>query len=251
VKVAVVTPYFKEAPDILRRCHASVRSQTVECTHIMVADGHPVAEIDAWTADHMVLAVSHGDNGNTPRGLGGISALNRGFDGIAFLDADNWYAPDHIESVLRTMTENDADVVFSDRQVVLSTGEVCPRDDIDIRERKFADTSSIFIRTSQPFLLLAWTLMDQSLSPICDRVMCAAIEARGLRTAWTGRQTVNYESRWRSHFAAMGKSPPPDEHVTDWERMKSGYSAETNRRRLGFDPFGGASPFEGLRFELV
>lgn len=251
VKIAVVTPYFQEPLDILQRCHASVLAQTVECTHLLVADGHPRSEVETWRADHLVLAASHGDNGNTPRGLGGISALNRGFDGVAFLDADNWYAPNHLETILNTVAESDADIVFSDRHVVLSTGEICPYDDIDIRERRFADTSSMFIRSTAPFLLLTWALMDQSLSPICDRVMCAAIQARGARTAWTGHQTVYYETRWRSHFAALGKSPPPDEHHTDWERMKLGYSAKVNQSRLGFDPFHGASPFAGLRFELV
>ncbi|HWU81338.1 MAG TPA: glycosyltransferase [Caulobacter sp.] len=249
MRIAVVTPYFREPLDILERCHASVRAQTVDCTHILVADGHPRAEVDGWSAEHLVLAKSHGDNGNTPRGLGGLSALNRGFDGVAFLDADNWYAPDHLESVIASA--DGADVVFSDRQVVLSTGEFCPFDDIDIRERRFADTSSIFIRATAPFLVLAWALMDQALSPICDRVMCAAIEARGARTAWSGRRSVFYESRWRSHFAALGKPPPADEHLTDWARMKAQYSAEANKQRLGFDPFAGNSPFDHLRFELV
>lgn len=250
MRIAVVTPYYREPLEVLERCHASVLAQPVECTHILVADGHPRPEIDAWRCEHLVLAATHDDNGNTPRGLGGISALNRGFDGIAFLDADNWYAADHLESVIAASADG-ADVVFSDRQVVLPSGDLCPYDDIDIRERRFADTSSIFIRSSAPFLILAWALMDQDLSPICDRVMCAAIQARGARTVWSGRQTVFYESRWRSHFLALGKPPPIDEHHTDWDKMKAAYSADNNRQRLGFDPFEGRSPFEGLRFDLV
>ncbi len=251
MKIAVVTPYYKEPLEVLARCHASVRAQTVDCTHLLVADGHPRAEVDAWSAEHLILPVSHADNGNTPRAIGGISALNRGFDGVAFLDVDNWYAPGHLESVVRTARETAADVVFSGRRVMLSTGEECPVDDIDIRERRFADTSSIFMTANSPFLVLAWAMMDQALSPICDRVMCAAIAARGASTAWTQEATVFYESRWSSHFAALGKPPPADEHLTDWGAMRRDYAAERNVARLGFDPFAGRSPFEGLRFELV
>ncbi|MCW9040229.1 MAG: tetratricopeptide repeat protein, partial [Rhodospirillales bacterium] len=45
VKVAVITPYYGEDLEILKRCHDSVATQTHPCTHFMVADGRPKAEI--------------------------------------------------------------------------------------------------------------------------------------------------------------------------------------------------------------
>ena len=38
--------------------------------------------------------------GNPPRALGGILADAYGFDAVAYLDADNWYDPSHIEGLI-------------------------------------------------------------------------------------------------------------------------------------------------------
>ncbi len=96
-RVAVITPYCREPSNVLQNCHESVCRQTFPCTHLMVADGLPCAEIAHWEVEHLTLPGPHHDVGNTARGLGALSAMNRGYDAIAFLDADNWYYPDHIE----------------------------------------------------------------------------------------------------------------------------------------------------------
>ncbi|MDP9413866.1 MAG: hypothetical protein M3Q08_07205 [Pseudomonadota bacterium] len=73
MKVAVVTPYYREPLETLERCHESVRRQPHSCTHFMVADGHPRAEVNSWPdVQHFALPVSHGDYGNTPRSIGGV-----------------------------------------------------------------------------------------------------------------------------------------------------------------------------------
>jgi len=41
MRVAVVTPYYKEPEAWLARCLTSVREQTYPVTHLVVADGHP------------------------------------------------------------------------------------------------------------------------------------------------------------------------------------------------------------------
>ena len=40
MKPAVITPYYRETLETLRRCHDSVQAQTVKTTHILVADGN-------------------------------------------------------------------------------------------------------------------------------------------------------------------------------------------------------------------
>jgi cellulose synthase/poly-beta-1,6-N-acetylglucosamine synthase-like glycosyltransferase len=47
-RIAVVTPYYQENLDILKKCQESVRQQTYLCTHFMVADGFPRDEIASW-----------------------------------------------------------------------------------------------------------------------------------------------------------------------------------------------------------
>ena len=92
MKVAVITPYHKVPTDWLVQCLESVRSQTYTSTHILVADGIPQDVVDTYGVQHLVLPRCHGDYGDTPRAIGSISAIGQGFDAIAWLDADNWFA---------------------------------------------------------------------------------------------------------------------------------------------------------------
>ena len=83
LRVAVVTPYAREDLAMLRRCHDSVASQTYACRHFMVADGIAHGELDAWPIEHLRLAQTHGDFGDTPRATGGEAAAAAGFDAVA------------------------------------------------------------------------------------------------------------------------------------------------------------------------
>ena len=112
-KIAVITPYYKEPLDVLEECHASVRSQGDHVTHFMIADGHAKPEIDDWQACHIKLPLSHGDFGNTPRGVGSTLAQSEGYDFITYLDADNWYHDGHIASLLDHIRETKAHVFSS------------------------------------------------------------------------------------------------------------------------------------------
>ncbi len=111
-RIFVVTPYYQEPLEVLRRCHESVMGQAVgaQITHVMVADGHPRPEIDSWNVTHIRLPKAHGDNGNTPRAVGTTIAETNGADFIAFLDADNWYYPDHLASMLEGLRQTGASV---------------------------------------------------------------------------------------------------------------------------------------------
>lgn len=92
LRVAVVTPYFKESPATLQRCLTSVRAQTYpQVVHYMVADGFPQnALLTQWPGvRHIQLPNGHANFGCTPRGVGAQCALADGFDVVCFLDADN------------------------------------------------------------------------------------------------------------------------------------------------------------------
>ncbi len=124
MKVAIVTPYHVEPLDILKRAHDSVVAQTVSCTHYMVADGHARDEVDTWTVRHIRLPGEHGNNGNTPRAIGSLDAVGLGFDAIAFLDADDWYEPDHIEGLLAHHRETGANLLTRGRVIHAIDGSV-------------------------------------------------------------------------------------------------------------------------------
>ena len=89
-KIFFVTPYYKEDFKLIKRCLESVKNQSISCDHILIADGFPQKWIDDTGVRHLILDRSHGDAGNTPRGLGALLAIAEEYDGIGFLDADNW-----------------------------------------------------------------------------------------------------------------------------------------------------------------
>jgi glycosyltransferase involved in cell wall biosynthesis len=235
MKVAVVTPYFNEPHEWLWRCHESVLKQTYPATHLIVADGRPSEAVASWACQHTVLPVTHADGGDTPRGIAAISALNQGFDAIAFLDADNWYAPNHIETCVDACRQSGSAVAFASRQIVLSTGQLCPFEDIDVVEKRHVDTSCFFICKEAALMAVSWGLVDPAVWQACDRIVFRAIQQRKIPHTWTDQRSVFYTSHWGAHFAAMGLSPPEDEHHIAWRYVRRSYDPGILEARFGFD----------------
>jgi glycosyltransferase involved in cell wall biosynthesis len=117
MKVAVVTPYYETPIDWLGQCHRSVKAQTHPCTHFLVSDGKPEEVVEHYDAHHVRLPGPHQDVGNTGRAIGAILAQRQGFDAICFLDADNWYRPDHVASLVALQRRTGAAVCSSSRMI--------------------------------------------------------------------------------------------------------------------------------------
>jgi len=236
MKVAVVTPYHRESDSKLARCMASVAAQTHPATHFMVADGFPRDSVAAAPGvRHVVLPQAHGDNGNTPRGIGALSALNAGFDAFAFLDADNWLAPDHVASLVEAVQKTGAAVAFSDRRIVLPDGTLVEWPDTGDQQRKHVDTSSFFITADAAFLLPYWATMDQPTSPCCDRVMLELVRAFNVLHVFTGQPTLFFESNYSYHYRLAGRESPAKPHDIDFEAVVSQQSAARSFKRTRMD----------------
>lgn len=208
MKVAVVTPYYKESVDYLRQCHESVVNQTVDCTHIMVADGHPNPEVDRWACRHIPLPYSHGDYGDTAKSIGAVEAIGSGYDAIAFLDADNWFLKDHIESLVKCANENQADFVSSYRYFCRVDGTLlgeCLNSDAV----KFADTNCMFFTRKALLIAGHWFHIPRDAHAICDRVVWKFIQDANVKVAHTGRSTICYRLTYPNVYRAFGEEPPP------------------------------------------
>ena len=219
LKVAVVTPYFREAPAILRRCMDSVRQQThPQVLHYMVADGEPQCELmTAWPqVRHVPLPCANANFGCTPRGIGAMCALADAADVVCFLDADNLFLPGHVASVVQAYEQvwasgRPLDAVFSSRHMFLPGHEhlrIVPPGEAPGSE--FVDTSCISLSRSAGFLWGAWSQLPRPLTPLCDRTMCWLMQHHRLRVAWTGQFTVLYESHWRATYLQAGLAPPAE-----------------------------------------
>jgi hypothetical protein len=232
MKVAVITPYYKEPDKKLERCMRSVAAQDYPVTHYMVADGY--ASPVAMEADvkHIILPDAHGDNGNTPRGIGAISALNQGFEAFAFLDADNWFEPNHVSSLVAAIGQSRAHVALSGRKIVLVDGTPVPgRDPEDISGEHF-DTSAFFITNKAAFLLPMWAMMDQPTSSCCDRVMFAAIKHLKVPYVATGLDTMVFESNYGIHYRMAGRPLPPKVNDIDMPKVLARQSRERMMARM-------------------
>ena len=221
MRPAVITPYYEESLEILKRCHQSVRSQTTETTHILVADGSSKAVINQWDVQHLVLPQGHSNFGNTPRALGALMAASQGYEPIFFLDADNWFKPNHVEMAL-TLHQNDPsiDVVISGRTIVLDDGSMLDEAPEDFHQH-FADTSTLgfFKRAYRSFPL--WALMPNGLALIGDRVVYECLKKMPLKLHWHGERTLVYESHWANHYQLAGKKSQTPLHEPNWEQLRA------------------------------
>jgi glycosyltransferase involved in cell wall biosynthesis len=209
LKIAVVTPYYKESPAVLRQCHESVLRQTYTCRHILVSDGYPQAFFDdSKDAIHIKLPKAHGDNGNTPRAMGGVLAERQGFDAVAYLDADNWYDPNHIESLVAAHSASGFSLAASKRKFVDLQGDPLDVTEKDEELGNHIDTSCWLLFRPAYHLLRTW-LMPKELSPLCDRIFFYKVSHDRVKIALTHCRTVNFRTQYLLHYRAAGVQPPP------------------------------------------
>lgn len=206
-RVAVITPYWREAPDVLAKCMASVREQTHRVTHILVSDGVPAQLPERPDLIHVQLPYNIGNSGGTPRGLGAQLAFNLGFDAVAFLDADNWYEPDHIERAVKALQQEDVDVVFARRRMVFPDGEVMTVADASDESGRHVDTNCYVMSKRAAFLLPVWLMWPQDFGIGEDRMMLVLINKMRLRTTRLSVPTVWYQTNWPLHYRLQGKTP--------------------------------------------
>lgn len=220
MKAAVITPYYKEDIAILRRCHLSVLEQEVTCRHFMVADGFPNEIVSGWDCEHIILSKPHEDYGNTARGIGALSAINQGYNPIFFLDADNWYTPQHTQKAIKLKEEMpDIDIAAAMRTLVLPDGTLVEPDQEDI-QKQHVDTSCMAFFDSSFFLLAMWCTMTKPLGVIGDRIVLLAISKNQLKIGWTEERTLNYSTNYRHHCIRAGKTPPEQTYSLDTRSLQ-------------------------------
>jgi len=240
--IFVVTPYHTESLDMLRRCHDSVMAQQVEAnvTHIMVADGHARPEIDAWNVIHIRLPREHGDNGNTPRAVGSVVAQTNGAEYIAFLDADNWYYPEHLASLLEGQRQTGASVLCAWRDFYDPQGRRLAMTEVDEDNLTHVDTSCLMLHSSVFELTEIWSRMPKKLSPVCDRIFYFGVRHRKYMSGFTRKRTVGFTTLYTSHYNSLGLPVPangkaiPLDDIMAYLTSVEGVRETVNR--LGFWP---------------
>ncbi|MFN4129916.1 MAG: glycosyltransferase family 2 protein [Paracoccaceae bacterium] len=255
LKVAVITPYYKETDKTLMTCLESVAAQTAPCDHFMVSDGFPNAVVEKSGITHIRLPRAHADNGNTPRVLGGISAFNLGYDAIAFLDADNWFEPAHVATMLALHHQTGAAVCTSNRFMHRGDGSFMFVDDKN-DGNTHVDTSCFFLTAVCRPVLAKWSMMPRQLGPICDTIYLGSIKQHRLSLAHDATPTVRFRTTYEADFRRLGEPMPPDVKTLEmtmetirWYKSLPLAQRRQIRRQIGW-PQGGLEPLQ-RRFEQL
>ncbi|SDZ60128.1 Glycosyl transferase family 2 [Jannaschia faecimaris] len=209
MRIAVVTPYYKETNEVLQRCHDSVLQQTIDCDHFLVSDGFPNTLAKEWAVKHFELSDAHGHGGNTPRVIGAISAFNQGYDAVAFLDADNWFKPDHLEKMVDLHCRTDAAVCTTGRSMHRADSSYMFDDDKN-DGRTHVDTSCLFLTRSAKHVVAKWALLPPDLGGICDTIYWSSILSAGLTHAHLNTPTVCFYTSYEADYRRLGEPLPDD-----------------------------------------
>lgn len=208
LNIAVITPFYKTAPDIFRHCAESVQNQTYRCTHLVVADGPPLP--DFTTGPHRMLAAlpaCNADYGNIPRAIGGMLADSYGFDAVAFLDDDNWLEPTHIESMVAQQAASQAALITCRRIFRRLDGTVLSITEPPENDLRHVDGNCWLIMRAAFPLLAAWRI-PKFAAFIGDRIFYQKAVRDRYAIAATGLRTVNYRTKYPSHYLNAGIAVP-------------------------------------------
>lgn len=208
MKIAVVTPYYQESSEVLLRCHRSVLGQTVSCTHILVSDGHANLDVDQWEARHIKLPYSHGDYGDLAKSMGAMEAYVQGYDAIAFLDADNWFRPEHLEKAIERHRESKADVVITYRYFC-DPEETPLAQDLNSDGKEFADTNCMIFFGEALQMACEWYKIPSWAHCICDRVLWSWILKKDFKISPSQDCTVCYNLEYEGVYNLLDIPAPP------------------------------------------
>jgi hypothetical protein len=136
------------------------------------------------------LSTNFGGGGWGPRNF---IIMNTSHPLIAYLDDDNWYEPDHLESLVQVLLDSGADLAF--------TGTTFYRDSLVVGHRFHnrppflggIDTSEILHRRELIARSGGWR--DDRLYGPCDWDLVERWMRFGVKWAHTGKITVNYSVR--------------------------------------------------------
>lgn len=118
--ISVIVPVYKVEPH-LDKCISSIVNQTYKNLEIiLVDDGSPdncPAMCDAWAEKDSRIRVIHKTNGGLSDARNAGMAVATG-ELMAFVDSDDWIAPDMYEHLYRRLAEDNSDIAACGVQMI-------------------------------------------------------------------------------------------------------------------------------------
>ena len=150
MRVMVITP--TTGKDTLEQALLSVERQTVETEHLIVLDGKGMATKPDETKLRKVIQLPENVGGNNWYGHRVYAAmpLMVNADYILFLDEDNWFEPNHVETMINKIKSKDLMWSYSLRRICNEAGKYIGDDDCESLGRypAFYDHTLNFVDTN-------------------------------------------------------------------------------------------------------
>ncbi len=217
-RVAVITATLGHA--MLRRAADSVQAQTYpHLSHVVVVDGRdsePAVTRDLAGGEPLrhrrellVLPERTGADGWCSHRISAALPFLVNADYVAFLDQDNWYDPDHIETLVAAAHGRDQPCAYSLRRIYDRSGRLICRDDCqslglldesyDTPGERHIDSNCLFMRR-----LVAVECAPYWHHPLIgDRLVARHLMARFPAMPCTGRYSVGYTAGSRVESATV------------------------------------------------
>lgn len=154
MRIMVITP--TTGKDTVVKAVESVRDQTIPIEHLLVIDGaqaaYDLADMDYdWTRTlAMQLPENVGGNGWYGHRVYAAMPLMVNADYILFLDEDNWFEPNHVETMINKIKSKDLMWAYSLRKIYDERGQYVCDDDCEALGRypTFYDHTVNFVDTN-------------------------------------------------------------------------------------------------------
>lgn len=206
MKIAVITPVYKEEKKIIERCNISVLKQNIKCDHIIVQDGDYQFNLKNLKAEIFRSSISN-DNGNTPRSIGTDYAIQNEYDYIAYLDADNFFHEKHIDNLLNKIQNFDVSTCF--RTFHKENGEkINIMEDDDVLNKQHVDTSCYLISKKIFHYINIWKEIPKEVSQWCDRIFFNYLLHKKTNIKFTDAYTVSFTTLYENHYKRGGEKVP-------------------------------------------
>ena len=217
----IITPYYREEIDWIKRCVDSVKRSAnalgedhFVIKHLLVADGVYRPEVQELSDYNLTMFPGTRDYGDTPRFIGFCLAYTQGAKAISFLDADNWFFDSHLPAVAQLYENTKAQVVTTSRAFFHLNGD--PLDAVCLTSdgEHFCDTSCLTLFDEGVGFGRFWGEISDEEHAIDDRVVWDKIKENGAVRAHTDQVTIAYRARASSYYRDLGE-PIPNKLIRD------------------------------------
>ena len=220
-EIAVITPYNNEDYYQIKKANDNVISQKHEnsnfarfndefrCHHFIIVDGvDKKKNLDKLKCEKIELLKNHNDNGNTPRSVGTSTVIKRNYDFIMYLDADNWFLPGHVSTLLNLIKDKTCigcsyrSFYTEDEKIINFT------EDSDCLDKTHVDTSCFLIPKFFYNMINIWHLIPKPTTQWSDRIFYNYLRAKNCSLKYSETHSVAFRTLYDTHYKE-GNLPLP------------------------------------------